>query len=456
MGSEKADESMSNPRLKKTSTPVAPQFQLMDLHDLKPSPRNPRKHSRQQIRAIAASIQEFGFAAPVLIGKDNEIIAGHARTEAAKFLKLTQIPVVRLSHLTDAQVTAYRLADNQLGARSTFDDKMVALQLKELSELAIEFNMEAIGFELPDLDFRIASLDDANTTDRADEFAPTSGSPVSTLGDVWLLDDHRLLCGDALDETAYITLMGGNKASASFIDAPYNVRVNGHVGGRGRIRHREFAMGSGEMSKPQFTDFLTIGLKAICAHTIPGAVVFSCIDWRSIVEMDTAGKAANCDLLNLCIWSKSNAGLGSIYRSQHELIFVFRTSGAPHRNNIELGRHGRNRSNIWNYPSANAFARKGAENLLALHPTSKPIAMVADAIMDVTARGDIVLDNFVGAGTTILAAEKIGRRGYGIEIDPQYCGTAIERWQRFTGRQAVNLRGETYDDLKAAAGAAHD
>jgi DNA modification methylase len=318
--------------------------------------------------------------------------------------------------------------------------------------MALDFDIEAIGFELPELDFRIQSLDEPDAADRADEFAPATGPAVSVPGDLWLLGEHRLYCGNALDEAAYAVLMKGEKAAAAFTDMPYNLAINGHVSGNGRVKHREFAMGSGEMSEQEFTEFLTSGLKSICAHSVPGAVVYSCIDWRHMGEMVAAGKSAECDPINLCVWVKSNGGMGSFYRSRHELVFVFRHGNVPHQNNVQLGRHGRNRSNAWLYPGVNTFARKGTENLLHLHPTVKPIALVADAILDSTRPDQIVLDPFLGSGTTILAAERTGRRGYGIEIDPLYVDTAIDRWQRMTGRQAQNIRGETFAQLKSTAG----
>jgi DNA modification methylase len=429
-----------------------PKIAYLSVEQLYPDPTNPRKHSRPQIRAIAKSIEAFSFNAPILVDRTRKIIAGHGRYEAAKFLGLAQVPVIFLDHLTETQAKAYQLADNKLTDRSTWDDNKVALQLKELSEMALDFDIEAIGFELPELDFRIQSLDEPDAADRADEFAPATGPAISVPGDLWLLGEHRLYCGNALDEAAYAILMKGEKAAAAFTDMPYNLAIDGHVSGNGRVKHREFAMGSGEMSEQEFTEFLTSGLKSICAHSIPGAVVYSCIDWRHMGEMVAAGKSTECDLLNLCVWVKSNGGMGSFYRSRHELVFVFRHGDVPHQNNVQLGRHGRNRSNAWLYPGVNTFARKGIENLLHLHPTVKPIALVADAILDSTRPDQIVLDPFLGSGTTILAAERAGRRGYGIEIDPLYVDTAIDRWQRMTGRQAQNARGETFAQLKSTVG----
>jgi DNA modification methylase len=428
------------------------QLSFLAIADLTPAPHNPRKHSRAQIRAIARSMDAFGFNAPILIDRNRQIVAGHGRYEAAKFLGLTQAPVIFLDHLTETQAKAYQLADNKLTDRSAWDDAKVAVQLKELSELVLDFDIEAIGFEPPEIDFRIQSLDAPDAADSADEFDAASGPAASVTGDLWQLGDHRLYCGDALNPMSHIALMGTNRAAAAFIDPPYNVKIDGHVCGSGTIKHREFAMASGEMTEEEFTDFLTKGLTSICTYATPGALIFACTDWRHVAELHAAGRSSGCELLNLCVWVKSNGGMGSLYRSRHELVFVFRNGKEAHLNNIQLGRFGRNRSNVWHYPGVNSFARKGSKNVLKLHPTVKPIALISDAILDSTKRDDIVLDFYIGSGTTILAAERTGRRCFGIEIDPIYTDTAIDRWQRMTGRQALNARGETFAGVKAKRG----
>jgi DNA methylase/ParB-like nuclease domain len=429
--------------------PAHGRFGILAITELNPDPRNPRRHSRAQIRAIARSIDEFGFTAPILIDKDKQIIAGHGRYEAAKLNGLTQVPVIYLEHLTKAQARAYMLADNKLTDRSSWDDTMLALHLKELSELALDFAIEVTGFELPEIDFRIQSLDRPEVADTADEFNAAVGPAVTRIGDLWLLADHRLGCGSALEPTVYDTVLGTAKAAAMFTDSPFNVKIDGHVCGNGAIRHREFAMASGEMTEEEFTRFLTDSLELASSHAAHGAVFYLCMDWRHVGEMLSAGRAAGCNLLNLCVWVKSNGGMGSFYRSRHELVFVFRNGKEAHLNNVQLGRFGRNRTNVWNYAGANSFARKGRENTLNLHPTAKPIALVADAILDSTKRNDIVLDPYLGSGTTILAAERTGRRGYGIEIDPLYVDTAIGRWERMTGHQARHVCGKTFADIKA-------
>ncbi len=422
-------------------------YRPIDL--ISPDPRNPRLHSREQVRAIARSIEVFGFNAPILVDKRNRIVAGHGRFEAAKILEMTDVPVVRLEHLSEQQAKAYMLADNKLTDRSSWDDGQLALRLKELQEIALDFEIEATGFEVPEIDFRIQSLERPDAADAADEFKEPEGPAVSRLGDVWKLGPHRLLCGNALDPLAYGTLLGMEQAGAMFTDPPYNVRINGHAVGKGRKEHREFAMASGEMSQARFTGFLFSFLLETRSHMDPAAVCFMCMDWRHAVEAMTAIGRCGCDVINLCVWAKANGGMGSLYRSAHELVFVFRTRGSRHRNNVQLGRFGRNRTNVWHYPGMNSFARQGHARALDMHPTVKPVALVADAILDVSRHNDIVLDPFCGSGTTILAAERTGRRGYGIELDPLYVDLAITRWQKMAGQTATHLCGKTFTEICA-------
>jgi DNA modification methylase len=425
------------------------QISHLAIGELIPAPRNARIHTRAQVRAIARSIEAFGFNAPILIDRNRQIVAGHGRFEAAKLLGLSQVPVVFLDHLTEVQAKAYRLADNKLTDRSSFNDAMVAAQLKELSELVLDFDIEAIGFELPELDVRIQSLDDPDVADKADEFEAATGPAVSVPGDLWLLGPHRLYCGNALDFTSYIALMNGEMAAAVFTDPPYNVKIDGNAAGiSGNITYREFTMAAGEMTEAEFTEFLTTAFRLARAHVASGALIYGFMDWRHMWEILSTGRAAELLLVNLCVWSKTNAGMGSFYRSRHELVFVFRNGKEAHVNNIQLGRFGRPRSNLWTHPGVNGFGRKGSENLLALHPTVKPIALVSDAILDCTKRDDIVLDPFIGSGTTILAAERTGRRCFGIEIDPIYVDTAVGRWERLTGKKAVNSQGLTVERVK--------
>jgi DNA modification methylase len=326
-----------------------------------------------------------------------------------------------------------------------------ACPLKELSELDLDFNLETTGFEMGEIDLRIEALATAQTKDDpADAIPATPERPlVSRAGDLWLLGRHRLYCGNALDPHAYDVVMDGQRAALVFTDAPYNVPIDGHASGLGAIRHRDFVMASGEMSEREFTAFLTKACKLLAANSADGSIHFLCMDWRHLGELLAAGREAYSELKNICVWVKHNAGMGSFYRSQFELVFVFKHGRGSHRNNIQLGHYGRHRSNVWSYPGVNSFGRGTEEgNLLALHPTPKPVALVADAILDCSARGDIVLDPFVGSGTTIMAAERVGRRCYAMELDPLYVDTTIRRWQAYTGGLARHAEtGRAFNEL---------
>lgn len=424
------------------------QIALVPIANLKPHSRNARKHGAAQIRAIAKSINTFGFNAPALADRDGNILAGHGRVEAAKLLGLKHIPVVFLHHLSEEEARAYMLADNKLTDRSNWDEATLAIELKELSSLALSFDIDATGFELPEIDFRIQSAEGAEVTDRADEFSVAPGPAASTPGDIWHLGGHRILCGTALDGTVASRLFAGDTAAAAFTDPPYNVKIQGNAAGHGKTTYREFDMAVGEMSEAEFTDFLATAMTHARSHIVLGGLVYVCMDWRHMQELLGAGHAASLNLINLCVWVKPNGRLGSFYKSRHELVFVFKNGSDPHLNNIQLGRFGRNRTNVWNYSTTNPFGRKNPPEDVGSHPTVKPLLLVSDAILDCTRRNDIIFDPFLGSGTTLLAAERTGRRCFGIELDPLYVDTAIERWQRMTKLKALNAFGETFEFVK--------
>ncbi len=402
---------------------------------LKPRARNPRTHTKKQIQQIAASIREFGFISPVLIDGTDGIIAGHGRVEAAKLIGMNDVPTVRVDHLTPAQVRAYVIADNKLAENAGWDRALLALELQELS-VDLNFDVTVTGFETAEVDLLIQDLNEA-APDEADEVPEVDRSmpAVSRRGDLWRIGDHLLLCGDALDKNNYAKLLGARRAQMVFTDPPYNLVIANNVSGLGKVKHREFAMASGEMSPDEFTNFLEVAFIRLSDYSTNGSIHFVCMDWRHIRELLEAAAKPYRELKNLCVWSKSNAGMGSLYRSQHELVFVFKNGCAPHINNVELGRFGRNRSNVWNYAGQNTFGND-RETELAMHPTVKPVALVADAILDCSKHGQIVLDAFTGSGTTLIAAEKTGRHGYGIEIDPYYVDTVIRRFEAVYGVKA--------------------
>jgi DNA modification methylase len=343
------------------------------------------------------------------------------------------------------------IADNQL-ANSVWDERLLAEQLKELSVLDLDFNLEVMGFEMGEIDLLIEGLaSGAQAQDDPADAIPAAPDrpPVSRAEDLWLLDRHRLYCGSALDSRSYGVLMNCEHANVVFTDPPYNSKIDGHASGLGAIRHREFVMASGEMSEGEFTAFLTKACKLLASNSADGSIHFLCMDWRHLGELLAAGREVYSELKNICVWVKHNAGMGSFYRSQFELVFVFKHGRGSHRNNVQLGQYGRHRSNVWSYPGANFFGRATEEgNLLALHPTVKPVALVQDAILDCSARGDIVLDPFVGSGTTIMAAERVGRRCYAMELDPLYVDTTIRRWQAYTGALARHSEtGRAFNEL---------
>jgi len=433
-------------------TARALKIESLPISELKPDPRNPKQHSDRQVKQIARSIETFGNLVPVLIDRDNKILAGHGRVLALRRLGRTEVLVIRAEHLTPEEARAFSIADNRLTELSTWDERLLGEIFRELSAVDLNFSLEVTGFSMAEIDLRIEqpSVLTEGRPDPADELANPAGEPpVTRPGDLWQVGRHLVRCGDALDPASYGALMQGSRADVVFTDPPYNLPIDGHVSGKGRVRHREFAMASGEMTPDQFIEFLKRVLGLLVRYSDSRALHYICMDWRHLFELLTAAEGVYLELKNLCAWVKDNAGMGSLYRSQHELVLVFKSGAAPHRNNVQLGQYGRNRTNVWHYPTVSNFGRRGEEgNLLALHPTVKPVALVADAIMDCSARGDIVLDPFLGSGSTLIAAERVGRMCRGMELDPLYVDAAIRRWQRFTGDSAIHVAtGGRFDDL---------
>ena len=429
-----------------SARPIAVRY--CSITELKPDPKNARVHGARQVRRIADSIAAFGFNVPILIDQNNGIVAGHGRVLAAKRVGLTEVPTIMLDHLNEAQRRAFMIADNRLTEIATWDDQLLGEQLKELATVDLNFAIEATGFEMNEIDLRIEALQQGSERVKGEPPIPAPvGSAITRPGDLWTLGPHRLLCGDALDASNYRALFEERKAAMTFADPPYNVKIDGNVGGLGRVKHREFAMGVGEMTPEEFTKFLARWLRLATQSCRQGALIYSCMDWRHIGELLDAAKSEGLGAVNLCVWTKPNAGMGSFYRSQHELVYVVVAPGGPRRNNVQLGAYGRSCSNVWTYAVGPGFGRAGEEGRLsALHPTIKPVAMVADAILDCTAIGDIVLDPFLGSGATLIAAERTRRRCFGVELDPLYCDVIIRRWQSYGGGAAkLASTGETFD-----------
>jgi DNA modification methylase len=427
-------------------------LEYLAISDLKPNPRNARLHSKKQLHQIGASIGEFGFNVPVLIDRANVIIAGHGRVEAARNLGMETVPVLRIEHLTDAQKRAFALADNKIALNADWDPEMLQLDLKELSALDLNFDLEITGFETAQIDLLIDGPSAPAKADPSDTIPERQTEAVSRLGDLWALGEHKLICADACDPASYAELMDGELARVVFTDAPYNVPIVGHVSGLGAVKHREFKMASGEMSPAEFEQFLKAVFANMANVSVDGAFHFICMDWRHMAEVMGAARGIYSGLKNLCVWNKNNGGMGSFYRSKHELVFVYKVGTGPHVNTIELGAHGRYRTNVWDYAGVNTW-RAGRDAELEMHPTVKPTALVIDAVKDCSRRGDIVLDAFSGSGTTIIAAQKCRRKARALELDPLYVDVAIRRWQAFTGEAArLVITGETFAEIEDRRG----
>jgi DNA modification methylase len=411
--------------------------------DLKPRPGNPRIHSELQLTKLMASMRMYGVTKPVLVDESSVILCGHACVQAALRLNLTAIPTRVISGLTEAMKRGLAIGDNKLGLLSTWDDPLLKAEMALLIE--DNFEIETIGFSTAEIDLMFE-----DPADPEDQLPELPDAPVSRLGDLWLLGSHRLLCGDALKAESYLTVMDGGNAQMAITDPPFNLKIDGHVSGNGKVKHKEFPMASGEMSKAQFTnDFLRPAFAHMDAHAVDGSIHFIFMDWRHTVEIQAAAEPLFGDPKQMCIWAKDSAGMGSFYRSAHELVFVFKKGAAVHINNFALGQTGRYRTNVWNYPGANGF-RGQDHGLLASHPTPKPVGLIADAIRDCSHRKGLILDPFAGSGTVLIAAERTGRYARAIELEPKYIDVGIQRWQRLTKKEAVlAATGQTWDEVRA-------
>lgn len=407
-----------------------------------------RKHSTRQIKLIGASINEHGFINPILVSADHRIVSGYGRWLAAKALGMSLVPVIQLGHMTPEQLRIYAIADNRIAEQSEFDLEELKVELAELDSLDLDFNLELTGFSTSEIDDLSIQKSPKTEDETEDDDTQIAAVAITRLGDQWLLGDHRIICGNSLEGDTFHELLGDEKAGMVFSDAPYNVPASS-ISGMGKHKHRDFAMAAGEMSVAQFTVFLATSFRLLVEHSADGSIHFQCMDWKHMGEMLAAGAQEYTELKNLIVWAKPAAGMGSCYRSQHELIFLWKNGTEPHINNFGLGETGRHRSNVWNYKGNSGFHRD-RDMELASHPTVKPWSLVADAIRDCSKRGAIILDPFGGSGTTIIAAERTRRKARLIELDPLYCDVAIRRWQNLTGREAVLVAtGQTFSDAFA-------
>ena len=421
-------------------------IQSSPLSSIHPYKRKLRKSSAKNLEKTIRFLEAFGFIAPIVIDESNTIIIGEPFYEAAKQLGFENIPILCISHLSETDIKTLRIAYDRLAEEAEWDKENLRLEFEELQILIPDIDLTITAFDMPEIE-AVLNLDLLEDTDPLNDI-PEIDESLSRVqhGDLYQLDKHRLYCGDALDEQSYETLLGDKKVDMVFTDAPYNVKIDGHVGNSGNVQHREFKMASGEMSVDEFTAFLTQAHHNMAHACRDGALIFSCMDWRHIEEMMTACRKNKLDFKNLCVWAKDNGGMGSLYRSQHELVFVFKKGTAKHVNNVELGTHGRYRTNVWQYPGVNSFGGKRMDEL-KLHPTVKPVAMVADAMLDCSNQGNIILDPFGGSGTTLIAAEKTKRHAYLIELDPLYCDVILRRWEEMTGQKASKIETANMGDV---------
>lgn len=424
------------------------------IDQLKPPPRALRKHGKRQLSALKASVSEFGILKPILVNAEGEIVAGYGVWLAAKELNLAEVPVISITHLSQEQLRLYAIADNQIPTLETFDDEALRLEISELADLNLNLNLdlnfEATGFATSQIDDLLARRTPANSDGEGDEEGEcleVPAEPVTRLGDLWLCGEHKLLCGNSLEVESYATLLGSERAQLVVVDPPFNVPINGHVSST--ARHPEFQMASGEMSEAEFTGFLTTAFGHLATYSVDGSIHFQFMDWRHMGEMLAAGRVVYSELKNLLVWNKGTGGMGTFYRSQHELIFAWKHGSEPHINNFGLGDTGRYRTNVLDYKGCAGF-RKGRDEDLAAHSTVKNTSLIADLIRDCSKRGGVVLDCFAGSGTAMLAAELTGRRARLIELEPRYCDVAIRRWEKMTGEEAVlAANGQTFEELEA-------
>jgi DNA modification methylase len=419
------------------------QYEMAPTESLKPASRQVRRRDAKQSARLIASLDRFGLCRPILITSDSTIVEGHGLWEAAKARGIEQVPCLVIDHLDADELRLLPIALNRVGETGAWDLEALRVEFAELTVLGCD--LVETGFEMAEIDALM--LEDGDEC----EDAPLSPSPemraISRLGDVWILGEHRLIQGDAREASVYDQLMDpSEQARLVLTDEPFNVANVGHV--TGNPNHREFAMAHGEMGRDEFADFNRLWMSTALARLVDGGLLATFIDWRSVDLIIACGRDLGLSLLNFVVWAKSNGGQGSLWRSHHELLPVFKKGDVPHVNNVELGRHGRWRSNVWTYPGGSSLGSDSRDGL-DLHPTVKPRVLLEDALLDVTDRGDVVIDCFAGSGSTLLAADAVGRRCRAIEIDGPYCAVVIRRWREITGGEAVlESTGERFDEVE--------
>jgi len=436
--------------LRSTNTAgVSLRVEYLTPSQLKPARRELRRRTRQHVQRIARSMSEFGCLVPIIVDAGLQIVAGQTRLDAAKLLGLTSVPVIRVEHLTDAQLRLFAIADNKLPEGVEWDKDALRIELGEIELVAPEMDLSSSGFAIAEIDTMYGRHRVTELSDDDRQVAPDAAEAISCLGDRWHLGRHMLGCGDARDGTLLNDLLGGRKVRALVSDPPWNLKIEGVVSGNGKKKHADFIMAAGEMTKPDFTVFLAEFLETAKLHLVDGALLYVYMVWRNYDALVAAAVSAGLEQENMLVWCKDNAGMGSMYRSQHELIGFFKYGSVSHTNNINLGRHGRNRANVLFYPGVNSFG-KGRDAALATHPTCKPVAMLADLLLDCSDPGEVVLDPFGGSGSTLIAAERVERVACLIELDPKYVDAIVRRFEDVAGTEAVHAEsGLTFAQVES-------
>jgi DNA modification methylase len=416
------------------------------INSLRPIEPSVRRHPKKKLAKVRRSLEVFGQVTPILVGSNWEIIDHELVWQALKTIGATHVDVIVVTDKSPVEIKALRLVLNRTALDAVWDNENLRVILQDLLDL--NFDLDLTGFDAPEIDHYLnLDVPQANVEENGSDIPPIETMAISAPGMMWKLGDHRVGCGSATDLAFVSRVLAGRTANVCFVDPPYNIKVDGFITGKGQHRHREFVQGAGELSTDEYFALLRDSLLVLKTCCVPTALVYACIDWRHVMEMTVAGRDCGMPLYTICVWTKTNGGMGGIYRNQHELVCVFRAGLETPPDNVELGRHGRNRTNVWSYPGMSSFGKQRDE-LLGSHPTVKPVAMIADALRDVTTRGDVVLDTFLGSGSTLMAAQETGRICCGVELDPLYVDVAVRRWQNATGRDAVLVEtGEPFNDV---------
>ena len=420
-------------------------LQLVDINLIALKLKSLRKHSKKQLQKLKNAIIKVGYVNPILLDEKHNIIAGELRLLAAKELGFTQIPAIILENLTPEEADAISILDNRIAEDGEWNFGNLKEEIEKLMKFDITF--EDLGFDTVDYDeiFLINDSDESkvHNSDNEDEsWLDANIPPKVKFGDLWRLGDHFVYCGDSLLVRSFEILMQGELAQIVITDPPYNCKINGHVCGLGKTKHDEFAMASGEMTETEFAEFISKFMQHLIKFSIDGSLHYLFMDWAGLNTLLTQGKRHYTELKNIAVWNKLIGGMGALYRSQHEMIPIFKNGKAKHQNHIKLGKNGRYRTNIWDYPGIRATNPSSLE-LLKLHPAVKAVPMLHDILLDSSSKNDIVLDCFGGSGSTLLAAERCKRRARLIEISPRYVDVTIYRWEKETGKTAKLIKNFT-------------